>query len=104
MVSASAVRLSLARMLIKDLQTEAIRPGFIGNFNCARADGSPIVRSCSVEVWRHNIEASLAEAVDAPGYDEVLAEWEAWSLFENCILDSKGFAVNPQTKIEPTRY
>jgi hypothetical protein len=75
--TASAVRLSFARLLLADLKREAIRPGFIGNFNCARADGSPIVRSCSVEVWRHNIEASLAGAVDMPGYAEVLAEWEA---------------------------
>jgi len=100
----AAVRLSFARLLLADLQRESIRPGFIGNFNCARADGSPIVRGCSVDVWRHNIEASLVGTVDAPGYTEVLAEWESWSLFENCVLDSKGFAVNPKTKIEPTRY
>jgi hypothetical protein len=79
-MSAAAVRLSFAKMLIKDLQTEARRPGFIGSFNCARADSSPIVKGCSVEVWRKNIEASLAGAVDAPGYAEVLAEWEALRL------------------------
>lgn len=77
MTTAPAVRLSLARMLLKDLQTESRRPGHIGSFNCARADSNPIVKGCSAEVWRRNIEASLAGAVDAPGYDEVLAEWEA---------------------------
>jgi hypothetical protein len=77
MTTAAAVRLSLAKMLIRDLQTETRRPGYIGGYNCARADSSPIVKGCSVEVWRRNIEASLAGAVDAPGYEEVLAEWEA---------------------------
>jgi hypothetical protein len=75
--TAAAVRLSLAHMLIKDLQIETRRPSYIGSFNCARADSSPIVKGCSVEVWWRNIEASLAEAVDAPGYAEGLAEWEA---------------------------
>ena len=54
------VKISYAKILVSDLATEKKRPGFIGNFNCNHADGSPIVKGCSVEIWRANIERVIA--------------------------------------------
>lgn len=56
------VKLSLARMLQKDIDRGA---EFIDNFNCRRADGSVIVSGCSIEVWQRNRAKLLAEAQTA---------------------------------------
>ncbi len=58
----AGIKLSYAAMLKKDLNRSR-RKDFIGNFNCSRTDGSPIVKGCSVAVWKHNRACALAEAL-----------------------------------------
>jgi hypothetical protein len=58
----AGVKLSYAAMLKKDLN-KSKRRDIISNFNCSRADGSVIVKGCSIQVWQSNRGRALSEAL-----------------------------------------
>ena len=60
----AGIKLSLARMLQRDIERGA---DFISNFNCARADGSTIVKGCSLAQWQLNHDRLVAEAEELAG-------------------------------------
>lgn len=58
----AGVKLSFAATLKRHLNKSRKRD-IIGNFNCSRTDGSPIVKGCSIQVWRTNYERAMSQAL-----------------------------------------